>query len=324
MELVSVIVPVYKAEKFLNRCIDSILAQTYENFELILIDDGSPDNSGAICDEYAQKDNRIKAIHQENAGVSVARNTGIAQAKGDWILFIDSDDFVETEYISSLLKVSRLDSLIIQGYKTVSANHTIAIQSLNEKQYDKTNFSQLFAEPKFYEYGHPFGKLYETKLIKQHQIQFNTNLSYAEDLIFLLNYILHINRILYISGTYYNYTISPNSLSQQINPFENEYLLFNEFSQLNTAIAKKYNFRIQPETFHYMAVLLIRCILSIYKSQFVRFSERINALKALIKKRRIVQLYYQPNAFFLKIIRILFLHNIYLLDIFCKLKFPRK
>ena len=94
-DLISIIVPVYKVEQYLPKCIDSILAQTYTNFELILVDDGSPDNCGKICDDYAQKDNRVRVIHKENAGVSAARNDGISIAKGAYIGLIDSDDYVQ-------------------------------------------------------------------------------------------------------------------------------------------------------------------------------------------------------------------------------------
>ena len=98
--LVSIIVPVYKAEKYIHRCIDSLLAQTYKNIEAVLVDDGSPDNCGAICDEYAAKDSRVKVFHQQNRGVSAARNTGLAHIKGEWITFVDSDDYIEEkEYV---------------------------------------------------------------------------------------------------------------------------------------------------------------------------------------------------------------------------------
>lgn len=98
--MISIIVPIYKAEKYLHRCIDSILAQTYQDWELLLIDDGSPDNSGAICDEYASKDSRIKVFHKPNGGVSSARNYGIDKASGDWICFIDADDYIKGDYLS--------------------------------------------------------------------------------------------------------------------------------------------------------------------------------------------------------------------------------
>ena len=101
--MISIIVPVYKVEKYLKRCIDSILSQTYTDFELILVDDGSPDNCGAICDEYAQKDGRIIVIHKENGGLSSARNAGLDVAIGDYIGFVDSDDMIGSHYYEALL-----------------------------------------------------------------------------------------------------------------------------------------------------------------------------------------------------------------------------
>lgn len=100
--LVTVIVPVYKVEKYLRKCVDSILLQTYENIEIILVDDGSPDNCGAICDEYAQKDSRIKVIHKENGGLSDARNAAIDVCTGEYLTFIDSDDYVASDYVEVL------------------------------------------------------------------------------------------------------------------------------------------------------------------------------------------------------------------------------
>lgn len=95
--LLSVIVPVYKVEKYVERCLNSIIAQTFTNWECIIVDDGSPDNCGKICDEYAQRDSRIKVIHQQNGGLSIARNEGIKLAKGKYLTFIDSDDAIEPD-----------------------------------------------------------------------------------------------------------------------------------------------------------------------------------------------------------------------------------
>lgn len=102
MPTISVIVPVYKVEPYIHQCIDSILAQTYTDFELILVDDGSPDNCGLICDEYAKQDDRIRVIHQENRGLSAARNAGIDVAKGEYLTFIDSDDWITAHYLEKL------------------------------------------------------------------------------------------------------------------------------------------------------------------------------------------------------------------------------
>ena len=103
MPLVSVIVPVYKVENVSHYCIDSILNQTFMDFELILIDDGSPDNSGKICDEYAKIDSRVKVVHKENEGVSAARNAGLELAKGKYICFVDSDDYIQRDYLERLI-----------------------------------------------------------------------------------------------------------------------------------------------------------------------------------------------------------------------------
>lgn len=107
MDLISVIVPIYKTEPFLRKCLDSIVKQTYENIEIILVDDGSTDNCGVICDEYAAQDRRIKVIHQANAGVSAARNAGLESASGDWIGFVDSDDFIEPDMYEYLLNLAQ-------------------------------------------------------------------------------------------------------------------------------------------------------------------------------------------------------------------------
>ena len=102
-KLVSVIIPIYKAEKYLSMCVDSVLNQTYQNLEVILVDDGSPDNCPAICDEYAQKDKRIRVIHQKNAGLSMARNAGLDICTGDYITFVDSDDALHIDFVARLL-----------------------------------------------------------------------------------------------------------------------------------------------------------------------------------------------------------------------------
>lgn len=100
---VSVIVPVYKSERFIRKCVDSILAQTYEDFELILVDDGSPDRCGEICENYARHDERVRVIHKPNGGVSSARNADIKQANGEWLAFVDSDDWIIPDYLETLV-----------------------------------------------------------------------------------------------------------------------------------------------------------------------------------------------------------------------------
>lgn len=129
--LVSVIIPVYNVEKYLRDCVDSVLSQTYKNIEIILVDDGSPDNCPSICDEYATKDSRVRVIHKENGGLSDARNVGIDIANGEWLCFVDSDDVVNVEYVNVLLSAAIQNDcdIAICGYKRFSADEEINIKN---------------------------------------------------------------------------------------------------------------------------------------------------------------------------------------------------
>ena len=142
-ELISVVVPVYNVEKYIDKCINSIINQTYKNLEIILVDDGSPDNCGNICDEYAKKDNRIIVIHKENGGVSSARNIGIKNAKGKWITFVDSDDWIENDYVEKLSKIGIQNKaeVVLCGYNRINNNDKQPINAIGEiKKYNSFEY----------------------------------------------------------------------------------------------------------------------------------------------------------------------------------------
>lgn len=128
---ISVIVPVYNVEKYLSRCIESILSQTFTDFELLLIDDGSTDRSGEICDEYAKKDTRIRVFHTKNRGVSAARNLGLDNAKGEWISFVDSDDWVENDYLKSLFN----DNFLTENKCVICESVYVDFEKYNRKRF---------------------------------------------------------------------------------------------------------------------------------------------------------------------------------------------
>ncbi|MBQ7300531.1 MAG: glycosyltransferase family 2 protein [Clostridia bacterium] len=162
--LISVIVPVYRVEKCLHRCVDSILGQTYKNFELILVDDGSPDNCGILCDEYAQKDSRIRVIHRENGGLSAARNSGIEIAKGEYLTFIDSDDWVHPSFLE-LLVIPTLKERVgvsICGYIREGAFPDVNFK-LKQVYYELMNAEDLL-EKHFWNYNYAWGKIYRRTL----------------------------------------------------------------------------------------------------------------------------------------------------------------
>lgn len=136
---ISVIVPVYNVEKYLRRCIDSILAQTFTDFELLLIDDGSKDNSGDICDGYAMKDERVRVFHKKNGGVSSARNLGLDNAKGEWVSFVDADDYLDNCYYNNFLSFHDISDIVFTGFIIIKGNKKKKIVSEKYCQYSKNN-----------------------------------------------------------------------------------------------------------------------------------------------------------------------------------------
>ncbi len=195
--VVSIIVPVYNTEKFLYRCIDSILAQTYTDFELLLIDDGSKDSSGAICDEYAEKDTRVRVFHKENGGVSSARNLGLDNARGEWITFVDSDDYIEENFLKSF--DGNLDADLVVGNSVVLNEHPndpnerkeinssiLSGKYENIKYFLNTNFQELICRT-------PWGKLYRANIIAD--LRFNENMRLGEDTLFNLCYFRRITNL---------------------------------------------------------------------------------------------------------------------------------
>ena len=248
MDLISVIVPVYRVEKYLGECIDSILSQTYENFELILVDDGSPDNSGKICDEYAEKDKRIRVIHKENGGVSSARNLGLDNANGEYVTFIDSDDFVDKKYLevlySTLINFDT-DVSVCRASKAINGEYTIYPESFPTKsviEQGTAEFFDFFARY-FSLKCHMFGSAWRC-LFKKSTIgetRFDKNIRISEDLLFVANVIFNSNRIGFINESLYFYRMDNASATSSYKKsfFESQAQLSHELCVLFAKIDKK-------------------------------------------------------------------------------------
>lgn len=171
MKVVSIIVPVYKVEKYLRRCVDSILAQTFTDFELILVDDGSPDNCPTICDEYAKKDDRIRAIHKKNGGVSSARNTGMEVAQGKYFLFCDSDDYVSPYWCETLYKQieETPEAWVYCGVKKVNDEESATLDKMG-KTAVRVSYYDSFKQGLS---GYCCNKIYSSAIIRREKIIFN-------------------------------------------------------------------------------------------------------------------------------------------------------
>lgn len=211
-ELISIIVPVYKVEKYLERCVRSILNQSYRNLEIILVDDGSPDMCGQICDEMASLDNRIKVYHKENGGISDARNYGVERANGEYIGFVDSDDYIHERMYEELYKAIKKSSTLIvecgltRIYKNKERPHYIGedyFLVINRQGYLKE-----FLENKRV-YGSVWCKLIHKDIAKR--IKFPTGKIY-EDAFYNLELIKHVDSYTLISGNYYYYYMREGSI----------------------------------------------------------------------------------------------------------------
>lgn len=168
--VVSIIVPVYNAEKTLRRCVDSILKQSYRNWELLLIDDGSIDASALICDNYTLSDKRIKVFHKINAGVSSARNIGLENARGEWITFVDSDDCVKDVYLENLLGHVKETIDLVISFAEIHGKEFIRKENYPSRLITQDNFDILFTESDMYWHTSPWSKLYRRKIIQNNNL----------------------------------------------------------------------------------------------------------------------------------------------------------
>ena len=190
---VSIIVPVYNAEKFLNRCVDSILGQEYRDFELILVDDGSRDMSGSICDAYAKTDERVVVIHKENSGVSDTRNQGIERAKGTYLQFVDSDDWLTPDATKLMVRAAEehgCDMVISDFYRVVGDMVSRKGDIESDCVIDREEFASFMMEnPADYYYGVLWNKLYRRDLVNRFGIRMDAEISWCEDFMFNLEYV---------------------------------------------------------------------------------------------------------------------------------------
>lgn len=204
---ISVIVPVFNAEFVLSRCVDSILGQSYYNFELLLIDDGSSDRSGVICDEYAKQDERVRVIHQKNGGVSSARNRGLEEAEGDYLIFIDSDDWVLPDYFLSIQSYLGIYDILFLGLDFVNQDGFSTNKVLPPYMSSETNpFSDLIGSLFNADLlGYVISTVVRRSIVEKHSLRFKEGVSLHEDSLFCYDCCINVNNFVSLDQTYYKY-----------------------------------------------------------------------------------------------------------------------
>ena len=260
MKTVSVIIPVYNVEKYLPRCLESVMNQTYAELEIICVNDGSPDNSSAILEEYAKTDGRIKVINQQNKGLSGARNTGIEAATGDYIVFLDSDDWMEEEALSSAVAKAADADTVMWGYVREFAEKSIEKKIFEgDRNFDESETRALhrrLAGLTGAELSNPentdalvtaWGKLYTADIIKKNNLQFvDTKIIGTEDLLFNMYYFGFAKKCFFIDKPFNHYRKdNETSLTRSYKP-----KLFAQWSELYSRIRNYLNENSLGEDFH--------------------------------------------------------------------------
>lgn len=213
--MITVIVPVYNAAPFLDKCINSILSQSFKDFELLLINDGSTDNSGEICDHYAQKDSRVRVIHKINSGVSSARNIGLDQAKGEWITFVDSDDWVHEDFLKKRYELAVAEDADVAycDVELVYSNHNEYCRTAEIDPKEKTQVNSWIRSKSNYS---PI-LLIKKELLDYHNLRFMPEVRLCEDLNLILKVILYAKKTVHVKESLYFYN-KQNTASTMHNP----------------------------------------------------------------------------------------------------------
>ena len=211
MPKISIIIPVYNVEPYLRRCIDSVLEQTMQDYEIVVVNDGSTDNSGSICDQYADQCDQIRVIHKQNGGLSDARNTGIKAATGDYILFLDSDDYLDTDALEKLWAgVNKNVDIIIGGYKKIYQDYMLLFQS------DGIRPGKVYTAEEYFKRGRidvvVCGNLFRREYLLNNNIFFRVGFRHEDNEIFVRLF-LKADKIVGIDGAYYNYVVREGSLN---------------------------------------------------------------------------------------------------------------
>lgn len=230
--MISIIVPVFNVEKYLPKCIESLIHQTYKNIEIILVDDGSSDKSGMICDQYAKVDSRIKVIHKINEGQSIARNKGLSIAKGEFIAFVDSDDWVNDRYCEILLSLISNSDLAICSYKKTTKKNQTTLQLKSSYDIISLNKNHLWKEIFGKLNNAVWNKLYKRELLKK--ISFQPGIYHGEDLLFNLKYIKNCKNANMTTSKLYYYNTRTNSITKS--PFSEK----KKFELISKDIALNY------------------------------------------------------------------------------------
>ena len=280
---VSVIVPVYNTAQYLPGCLDSILVQTFKDFELLLVDDGSTDESPAICDAYAAKDKRIRVFHRQNSGVSAARNLGVEQATGKWICYVDSDDEVKPDYLEVMVEAICSECCLVMG--NLSDDRMSGNLRENITLHGQQMVQYLLESGALFLSG-PVAKLFNRELLVEHGIRFPEGIHYGEDMVYLFKYLNVIDDVAIRKDINYLVRFRDDSLTCGYYSFESEHQCFEKCLEAMTRFVGRLDISPEEQTrlvwSNKVADAFIRCPKCLYAGhQDYGFFEKIRLLKGI-------------------------------------------
>jgi glycosyltransferase involved in cell wall biosynthesis len=327
MPEISIVIPVYNKAKYLRRCFDSVLSQNYINWECILVDDGSTDNGGAICDEYAKKDKRIHVIHQQHAGVSMARNNGINAATGERLTFIDSDDYITPGYLEHLINYDA--DIVISGLYLINPPKSKIWRIENHSVDVISNCGKYL--PELEEQGLINGawcKLYRLSIIRSNSVKFNKHFSYGEDTLFVFSYLKYCQTMALCDSVDYYYDLTVDaSTSLSRNPPSSK-KLYEFCCLLNQERNELYQtWQVDVITLEYLQRrernVAFAYIYIIYRDTRYTNKERFDFLKTVYKNKNISRkIYLEDNLKNFVSSILLIIGNVSLAHLFYKIMIP--
>ena len=270
---ISIIVPIYNAENYLDRCIESIINQTYQNLEIILIDDGSIDKSGEICDHYATKDLRVRVFHQMNKGIGLTRQFGIDISTGDYVVWVDADDWVDKNEIEDMYSVAITNhsEIVICDYYSEESEKTILVKQ------DFGVLDKKYVIEHIINYSHmgPYlwNKMFRRDIISNHHITFSPYMSYGEDVLFLCRFLKFCKTISYLPQAYYHYNnVNTNSVTSSMS----EYIV-DSHDKLFSIWEKEFNEYLLEEEKYYYKKRYLQMAFSIKKYNKLKRYQEVHA-----------------------------------------------
>ncbi|WP_288529205.1 glycosyltransferase [uncultured Eubacterium sp.] len=286
---ISVIVPVYNAEKYLDRCVESIINQTFKDFELILVDDGSTDDSGVLSDKLATKDKRIKVFHKENGGVSSARNIGLDNALGKYVAFCDPDDFIHPQMYEILYKFAKDNDAecVVCNFESFSDFNNIKVQDITlENKYECFSGKQAYEYIRLSDKRNMLGCVWNKLFLKSsiHNLRFNTSLSYGEDLCFVLTFLSTIESMIVLNDVFlYYYFIRSDSVMRTLD--SKKYLEL-YFALIKTYEIAERNMGLEINSYFGRERILVDTFLNVDGNDYIKLKSiaKKNIIKVLLAK----------------------------------------